>query len=74
MSQTVDIFKLDANNIIIHIRNDNIESTCTHNIPWSSIRSISVDDGRINIYHGHQQSIFNINGAMVVPVEDMDIS
>lgn len=62
---TVDIFKLDNLNIIIHIKYGNIETTTTHNISWDSIRSISVDNNRLNIYHGHQQSIFNIDGEII---------
>jgi hypothetical protein len=70
----VNLFKLDANNIIIHIRNEQQESTTTHNIPWNSIRSISVDNERVLIYHAHQQSIFNINGQLETIPEDMELS
>ncbi len=74
MSYIVNVFKLDANNIIIHVRSGNLESTNTYNIAWSSIRSISVDGDRINIYHGHSQSLFNINGAMAIPIEDAEMT
>ncbi len=72
MSYIVNVFKLDSENIIIHIRSGNLESTHTYNIAFSSIRSISVDGDRINIYHGHSQSLFNINGAMAIPMDEID--
>ncbi len=62
---SVHIFKLDNLNIILNIRSGNIETTTTHSIAWSTIRSISVDHNRINIYHAHQQSIFNIDGELI---------
>lgn len=72
MSQ-VDIFKLDNLNIIVHIKHGSVETTTTHPISFNSIRSISVDNNRLLIYHGHQQSIFNIDGVIVEP-EDMELS
>lgn len=73
MSYIVNCFRLDSNNIIIHIRSGNLESTNTYNIAWDSIRSISVDGDRINIYHGHQQSLYNINGQMAMPIDDVEM-
>ena len=61
-SNIVNVFKLDDNNIIIHIRCGNMETTTNHCIPWNSIRILSVDGDRVLIYHNHKQSIFNING------------
>lgn len=72
MSYITNIFRLDAQNIIIHIRHGNLENTNTVNIQWNSIRSISVDENRILIYHGHQQSIFSIDGLVAVPLEEVE--
>ena len=68
----INIFKIDELTIIIHIRAGNIESTNTYAIKFAEIRSISIDNDRIRIYHGNHQNIYNINGQMAVPIDELD--
>jgi len=63
-----DIFKLNQNNLILHTLSGNVESTTTHNIIWDSIRSISITQGVIIIYH--KGGIFKHNIEAEVMIEE----
>ncbi|MEE9571658.1 MAG: hypothetical protein V3W20_01265 [Candidatus Neomarinimicrobiota bacterium] len=51
MSSSVDIFKLNNDNIIIHVLQGNYEETTTAEIEWDAIRSIQITQGMVIIYH-----------------------
>ncbi len=61
MPNSVDVFRLDINNIIIYIRYNDHEITETHAIKWSEIRSIKMNEDSIIIFHNGIISSFPIN-------------
>ncbi len=71
MRDSIDIFKLDKDNIIVSIRYGHKSQTETINIPWISIKSISIDNNELLIYHNASLSKFMINNEVQV-MEDID--
>ena len=66
---SIDIIKLDNENCIISIRYGNKASTETVNIPWQTIKTITIDQDEVIIYHNGSLSKF----AIGVEVHAMDI-
>ena len=64
MSHIINIHRLDQENIIIHFKIGNHQTTHTFPVAWNTIHSVSIENNQLRIYHSHTQSLYTIDGEV----------